>query len=92
MAPTTPVQNRKVHTIESGVQVVHEEHSRRVEPRLRHGDTVVLLVVGSSGKVGAHAEVLDVDVVVVEVQRYEPSDLSDCPVLVKSTVHLCKMR
>lgn len=67
---------------------MHEEHSRRVKPRLRHGYAVVLLSVGSSGKVGAHAEVLDVDVVVVEVQRHEPPDLSNAPVLVKSTVHL----
>lgn len=56
---------------------------------LPHGEGVVaLLVVRSSGEVGADAEVRDGDVVVVEVQRDESSDLAHRPVLVEPTVHL----
>lgn len=68
---------------------MHEEQGGRVQACLPHGEGVVpVLVVRSSGEVGADAEVRNGDVVVVEVQRHEPSDLPDRAVLVKPTVHL----
>lgn len=68
---------------------MHEQHGGRVQTGLPHGEGIVaLLIVRSSGEVGAEAEVLDGDVVVVEVQRDEPSDLSDRAVLIEPTVHL----
>ena len=72
---------------------MHEQQGGRVETSLAHGEGVVpVLVVRSSGEVGADAEVPDGDVVVVEMQRDEPSDLPDRAVLVEPAVHLWQVQ
>lgn len=67
---------------------MHEEHRGRVQPGLNDREVVLVFLVRLAREVGAHAEVLDGDIVIREMQRDERSDFPHRPVFGKSPVHL----